>query len=55
MSDTYGYARVSTLKQKIERQIANIKKEYPNAIIIDEAYTGTSMDRPKCNKLVKGL
>lgn len=55
MSDTYGYARVSTLKQKIERQIANIKKEYPNAIIIDEAYTGTSMDRPKWNKLVKAL
>ena len=28
----YGYVRVSTLKQKVERQIANIKKEYPNAV-----------------------
>ena len=51
----YGYVRVSTLKQKVERQIANIKKEYPNAVIIDESYTGTSMDRPKWNKLVKAL
>lgn len=51
----YGYVRVSTLKQKVERQIANIKKEYPNAVIIDESYTGTSMDRPKWNKLVKTL
>mgnify|MGYP006063746551 CR=1 FL=1 len=51
----YGYVRVSTLKQKVERQIANIKKEYPNAVIIDESYTGTSMDRPKWNKLIKAL
>lgn len=51
----YGYVRVSTLKQKVERQIANIKKEFPAAVIIDESYTGTSMDRPKWNKLVKAL
>ena len=51
----YGYVRVSTLKQKVERQIANIKKEYPNAVIIDESYTGTSMNRPRWNKLVKAL
>ena len=42
----YGYVRVSTLKQKVERQIANIKKEYPNAVIIDESYTGTSYKKP---------
>ena len=51
----YGYVRVSTVKQKVERQIANIKKEYPAAVIIDEAYTGTSMSRPKWNKLIKAL
>lgn len=51
----YGYVRVSTLKQKVERQISNIKKEFPNAVIIDEAYTGTSMSRPRWNKLVKTL
>lgn len=51
----YGYVRVSTLKQKVERQIVNIKKKYPAAIIIDESYTGTSMNRPRWNKLVEAL
>ena len=38
---TYGYCRISTGKQNIERQIRNIKAEYPEAIIIQEVYTGT--------------
>ena len=45
----YGYARISTKKQSIERQI--IKTEYPDAVIIEEHYTGTKMDRPKWDKL----
>lgn len=55
MTRIYGYARVSTMKQSIERQIANIKKAYPDAIIIEEAYTGTKMDRPKWNSLERQL
>ena len=51
----YGYARISTLKQSIDRQIRNIKAEYPNAIIIQEQYTGTKMNRPEWNKLIKKL
>ena len=51
----YGYCRISTMKQNIERQIANIKKEYPDAVIITEEYTGTTCDRPKWNKLCKQL
>ena len=47
----YGYARISTPKQKIDRQIDNIKKSYPEAVIIKEAYTGTKTDRPAWNKL----
>ena len=47
----YGYARISTKKQSIERQIRNIKTEYPDAVIIEEHYTGTKMDRPKWDKL----
>ena len=47
----YGYARISTAKQSIERQIRNIKKEYPEATIIEEAYTGTTTDRKEWNKL----
>ena len=49
----YGYCRISTIKQNIERQIRNIKKEYPNAIIMKEAYTGTKTDRTEFNKLLK--
>lgn len=47
----YGYTRISTRKQSIERQIRNIKAEYPQAVIIKEAYTGTKIDRKEWNKL----
>lgn len=53
----YGYARKSTTKQNIERQIRNIKAQYPAAVIIQETYTGTKIDRKEWNKLfskVKG-
>ena len=30
----YGYARISTSKQSIERQVRNIEREYPGAVII---------------------
>ena len=40
----YGYCRVSTRKQSIERQIRNIIDLYPNAFIIKEAYTGTKIE-----------
>lgn len=48
---TYGYARISTLKQSIERQVRNIEREYPNAVIIREAYTGTKINRREWGKL----
>lgn len=54
-STVYGYARVSTMKQKIERQVENIKSIYPNAIVITESYTGTKMDRPEWSKLYSKL
>ena len=38
---TYGYCRVSTAKQNIERQERNIRAACPDAIIIKEVYTGT--------------
>lgn len=47
----YGYARISRKEQSIERQVRNIRKEYPDALIIQEAYTGTKMDRPEWSKL----
>ncbi len=49
----YGYCRISRPQQSIDRQIRNIKAEYPNAVIVQEAYTGKSMDRPEWIKLEK--
>lgn len=47
----YAYCRISQKKQSIDRQIRNIKAEYPTATIIEEAYTGTTIDRKEWNKL----
>ena len=43
------------MKQNIERQIRNIKSEYPDAIIVTDEYTGTKLDRPGWLKLRKTL
>lgn len=51
----YGYVRVSTLEQNKERQIQNILREYPEAIIMSEEYTGRTMDRPVWSKLYPKL
>jgi len=53
MSTIWGYARVSTPKQKLERQVDNIKNAFPKAVIIQEEYTGATIDRPKWNGLEK--
>ena len=37
----YGYCRISTPQQNIERQERNIKTVYPDAVLVSEAYTGT--------------
>lgn len=49
----YGYCRISTKQQSIERQIRNIKSTAPDAVIVTEVYTGTKQDRPEWNKLYK--
>ena len=50
----YGYTRISTKQQSIERQIRNIKDLYPNAVIIEEVYTGTKIyGRKEFDKLLK--
>lgn len=54
MAKIYGYARISTHKQNIERQVRNIKAAYPIAIIIKEVYTGTKFQgRNELNKLLR--
>lgn len=51
----FGYCRISTPKQKLQRQIDNIKAKYPDAAIITEEYTGTTTNRPAWSKLEKQL
>jgi len=52
----YGYVRISTRQQNIERQIRNIKNEYENVKIIEEVYTGTKIEgRKEFNNLLKKL
>lgn len=51
MDSMYGYCRISNPKMSIQRQIRNIKAAYPEAMIIEEAYTGTTIDRKEWNKL----
>lgn len=54
MSKIFGYCRVSTPTQNIERQIRNIKALYPDVFIFEEAYTGTKIEgRKEFNKLLK--
>ena len=43
----YGYCRISTDRQNIERQIRNIQKTYPDAFIKQKVYTGTKTDGRK--------
>lgn len=56
---TYGYARVSTVKQKIngnslEDQEALLSSNGCQEIIIEQ-FTGKTMDRPKLNDLIERL
>lgn len=41
MGRRYGYCRISTGRQNIERQERNIKAAFPDAIVVREVYTGT--------------
>ncbi len=43
----YGYCRISTGKQNIERQVRNILKVFPMAEIKQEVYTGTKYNGRK--------
>lgn len=51
----YGYCRISRAKQSIDRQIRNIKAVYPDAVIIQEVFTRTRLDRKEWQKLFKAV
>lgn len=50
----YGYARISRKQQNIERQIRNIKAAFPEAVIVQESFTGTRIEgRKEFERLLK--
>ena len=56
MCKVYGYARISTKAQNIERQLRNIEAAFPGYIPVKEVYTGTKMEGRKAfEKLLKSV
>ena len=53
MERVWGYARISTQLQNLERQVRNILAFDPSAEIIQETYSGRNASRPKFQKLLK--
>ena len=50
----YGYCRISTARQNLERQARNIQAVYPEAVIVREIYTGTKIhERKEFEKLLR--
>ena len=50
----FGYARVSTEQQNLDRQI-DLLKQYGVNLIFTEKMTGTKRDRPELNKLLERM
>lgn len=42
----FGYCRVSTAKQVLQRQHENIRNVYPDVKFYSEEYTGSTSKRP---------
>ncbi|MCQ2507595.1 MAG: recombinase family protein [Dorea sp.] len=47
MGNVYGYCRISTKTQNIERQVRNIKDAFKDAVVSKEAFTGTKIQGRK--------
>lgn len=51
---TFGYARVSTEQQNLDRQLDMLKR-FGVDVIYNEKMTGTKKDRPELNKLLERM
>ena len=50
----YGYCRISSHRQNLQRQVRNIKDYDPAAVIVEEIFTGTKFqERKKLQQLLK--
>lgn len=50
----FGYARVSTVQQNLDRQIDALRK-YGVDMIFNEKMTGTKRERPELSKLLERM
>ncbi|MCI2254093.1 recombinase family protein [Domibacillus sp. PGB-M46] len=50
----YGYARVSTQDQNLDTQIEKLKS-YKCDVIVEEKFTGSTLKRPKLEKLLNDM
>ena len=56
MNRYFGYVRISTPQQNLQRQIRNILAEYPQAEIIEEIFTGRKFQgRKEFDKLIRKI
>lgn len=54
MCKVYGYCRISRKEQNIERQVRNISEAYPEAVIMQEVFTGTKIEgRQQLDRLLR--
>lgn len=57
-NNIYLYCRISQKKQNIERQKRNLKEAFPTGVIVEEAFSGTTLARPEwaklCNRVTAG-
>lgn len=50
---TWGYCRISTIHQSLQRQEYNILQAFPEAIIVKEIFTGAIIRRDELDKIIK--
>ena len=55
MGNIFGYCRISTPKQNLERQVRNILQMFPDAKIYKDTWTGRTNDRPEWGKILRQL
>ncbi len=56
MSTRFGYCRISTGRQNIERQERNIRAAFPDAVIVKEVYTETKFQgRKELEKILQKM
>lgn len=52
---TYIYTRVSTDEQNVQQQADYLAAKHHHDFIVSEKFTGTTLDRPRFEKLIKQL